>query len=454
MIVNNQKLAIQSALMTEESRIKFNIHSYISMLNEIIYSSISIGDLNMILNDDIDKVLKKLYNNKNFNDDNNKCNKLSLIYNKEEYFNSSNPSKNKDFILNSIKNKNIKITDDEYNSASIDAEYPYTESLNVYELSFNYEGFKIYIEILHNLFINKKGSKKIIDIINLYYPISIDDETNMDFFVKNIISKIINELEINSEETEEIKEEKYNIGILSSNDNGYYIKKFDLSKKIDKIKDSDFNLHYGDGFSEFNDKLLESLKSKKSNKGLYLLYGDPGTGKSYYIKYLLHKLYSYKKPVIYIPSALIESILDPMFTDFITNYSIKNKNSIVLLIEDAEYLVCSREKYINSAISNLLNMTDGILNDIMGTQIIVTLNSDINNIDNALMRDGRLIAKKQFTKLNKDQSLKLLKHLNLDENNSIDKDMTLAEIYALKNNSNIITHNNIIKSNNKYNEEL
>jgi ATP-dependent 26S proteasome regulatory subunit len=80
----------------------------------------------------------------------------------------------------------------------------------------------------------------------------------------------------------------------------------------------------------------------------------------------------------------------------------------------------------DSSVSNLLNLSDGLLSDCLSVQIICTFNSEINLIDSALMRKGRMIAKYEFGKLSVDKSIRLSKHLGYD--NKIVQPMTIAEI--------------------------
>ena len=68
----------------------------------------------------------------------------------------------------------------------------------------------------------------------------------------------------------------------------------------------------------------------------------------------------------------------------------KHKNS-VLVIEDAERVISDRQGHGSSAgVSNILNLTDGILGDCLNIQIIATFNMARERIDSALLRKGRL----------------------------------------------------------------
>jgi len=102
-----------------------------------------------------------------------------------------------------------------------------------------------------------------------------------------------------------------------------------------------------------------------------------------------------------------------------------NKNSI-LVIEDAENLVINRETG-SSTIASLLNIADGLLSDCLSIQFVCTFNTDLSNIDKALLRKGRLIAKYYFGQLNQYKAQILSDSLGY--NLIIKKDTSLADIF-------------------------
>jgi hypothetical protein len=136
---------------------------------------------------------------------------------------------------------------------------------------------------------------------------------------------------------------------------------------------------------------------------------------------------------------MVSSITDPSFINFISAWASESSRKGILLIEDAEPLLESRDNGRNMGITNLLNLTDGLLNDILGIQIIATFNVDLLKIDKALRRPERLIAIKEFGPLPLEQGLKLAEKLEIDKLKMKD-DMTLAEIYSIKKNSQVLEH--------------
>jgi len=129
--------------------------------------------------------------------------------------------------------------------------------------------------------------------------------------------------------------------------------------------------------------------------------------------------------------------MNPEFMDLLLD----NPNA-VLVIEDAENIVMDRKYSSHSGVSNLLNISDGLLSDCLNVQIICTFNSNIGLVDNALLRKGRLIARYEFEKLSIEKATALSKHLGLK--NVVKRPMTLAEITNPEDNYQELTKTNVI----------
>lgn len=205
--------------------------------------------------------------------------------------------------------------------------------------------------------------------------------------------------------------------ILNQEYGDYVFSKFTVSLP----SNIDLDLNYGKGFSNTSQKIIESINNNHS--GLYMFHGPPGTGKSTYIKYLSTVL---EKDIIFFPTSLVGTLTDPN----IINLLIRKQNC-VLVLEDAEKAIVKRENTQDaSLVSSLLNMTDGILGDVLKLNIIVTYNCQRTEIDEALLRRGRLKAEHSFKRLTKAQAKHLVDTLKLDV--SVEDDMTIADIYNYK----------------------
>jgi ATP-dependent 26S proteasome regulatory subunit len=121
------------------------------------------------------------------------------------------------------------------------------------------------------------------------------------------------------------------------------------------------------------------------------------------------------------------SLASPEFINFMGNLD----SNTILLIEDAEEILKPRtEGSSNGAISNLLNMTDGILGDCFAIKIFASFNSSLDKIDTALLRKGRLVSKYEFKALSAEKTEALIAKLNLKNiQTGSNKCMTLSEIY-------------------------
>lgn len=251
----------------------------------------------------------------------------------------------------------------------------------------------------------------------LYEDLIVNFDVNQSkvrfLFKKTDISKIEHIIK----ESKKFKKRKIKgqpeISLLVNTSYGIDTKTLQISKPKLSVEDN-----YNDDFKEIHQTIVKRL-SKKNDKGLVLLHGKAGTGKTSYIRYLISMV---KKQVIFLPPNMAGAITNPDLISIL----IDNPNSI-FVIEDAENIVVDREKNGSSPVSALLNISDGLLSDCLNIQIVCSFNTDISKIDNALMRKGRLIAKYEFKELEVEKAQSLSKKLGFST--SIDSPMTLTAIY-------------------------
>lgn len=180
----------------------------------------------------------------------------------------------------------------------------------------------------------------------------------------------------------------------------------------------DIASNYNDDFLPVHNTIYERL-NQENDKGLVLLHGKPGTGKTSYIRFLATSL---KKEIIFLPPDMATAITNPNLLSLL----MEHRNSI-LVIEDAENIIVDRDVNGHSPVSALLNLADGLLSDCLNIQIICSFNTDLSKVDQALLRKGRLIARYEFTELATDKAQQLSDKLGFTSN--ITKPMTLTDIF-------------------------
>ncbi len=182
---------------------------------------------------------------------------------------------------------------------------------------------------------------------------------------------------------------------------------------IDKI--------YNDDFSKFDEKIRSFINTPKRS-GLVILHGLQGTGKTTYIKELITAT---DNSYVFVPMDVANKLTSPDFIEFVKE---ELKESVIIL-EDCEQLLFDRSQtadHINTGLAAILNLTDGILGDALGLKIICTFNNSLCNIDPALLRPGRLVARYEFAPLSAEKTTSLMNQLGHEGSFS---PMTLAEIF-------------------------
>lgn len=205
----------------------------------------------------------------------------------------------------------------------------------------------------------------------------------------------------------------YAFGIATYTGNSIYTSHYDYSPKDISIENN-----YNDDFQKPYEKICEVIE-KKNETGLVLMYGEPGTGKSSVIKNLISKYP--ETEFVFVDGSLLANVPN----NLLVSYFIENENTVFIL-EDCEKVLMSREEGYNPVINTLLNVTDGIIGDVLGIKLICTFNTSLSKIDKALLRKGRLSVKYEFKKLKANKVSKLL-------GREVKEDMNLADIYNIDN---------------------
>lgn len=237
--------------------------------------------------------------------------------------------------------------------------------------------------------------------IYFYYPTGTPN-------IRELITKYVSD---NFKESD--SNSKIEIGLLSRSTSGhYYIEDYEIVSNAELNLD----LNYNDDLKAFNEKFQDTLRNTR--KSMTIINGDPGTGKTTYLRYIVSKMCAEGKDCVYLTPEIAYVLSSP---DFVSNLHLfKNK---ILIVEDTENILINGDQR-TTAITNLLNITDGFLSDIFNIHFVFTFNADINKLDPALLRKGRLTHKYEFKKLTEDKAKALCEYLHIQSDSRI-----LAEIY-------------------------
>jgi len=195
------------------------------------------------------------------------------------------------------------------------------------------------------------------------------------------------------------------------------------------LNDEDLALHYGDGIIAFERRLIEALNSP--NPGLSILRGEPGTGKTSFIRHLMAQLEATHR-FYFLPIHACQYLAAPEMVEF---WSRENRTTPqrkrVVVLEDAEDLLMSRGTDNRSKVSALLNISDGFLGEFLQLHLICSVNCPVDRLDPAITRAGRLVACREFKRINRNQALRIAKGKGLKLPGD-QPDYSLGDIYACK----------------------
>lgn len=181
-----------------------------------------------------------------------------------------------------------------------------------------------------------------------------------------------------------------------------------------KKQDCDVKSNYNDDLPD--ERIVNWINSDDS--GVVVLHGDPGTGKTSYIRNLIYRT---DNRFLFFDKSIFQHMSEASLIDLLIN----RRNSVIIL-EDCEDLLTNRTGF-GSCMSTILNLTDGILGDSMKFKFICTFNANIVDIDPAILRKGRMRLKYEFKKLTGKKARALGEKLGIK--NVPEKEMPLCEVY-------------------------
>jgi hypothetical protein len=193
--------------------------------------------------------------------------------------------------------------------------------------------------------------------------------------------------------------------------------------KSKKVHWSDIKENYPTSTRVQQEKLVKYRRSLSSNDpSLVVMQGEPGVGKTWFDRSLMTEWSDWAEFVVVADS---ESLFGKGGTSYLMNIidSAPIDKTRVLVIEDCPDEVITGER--SGGLSRLLSLTDGLVSGQKSLMILLTSNTNISQIDPALLRSGRALQKIKFSKFSIGEATKRLGNFGPAES-----EMSLADIYV------------------------
>lgn len=192
------------------------------------------------------------------------------------------------------------------------------------------------------------------------------------------------------------------------------------------LSEAAFALHYPAGTDAWHRGFVEKLAGRKN--GLTILEGSPGTGKTSYLRHLMGQLKDTHRFYFIAPTCL-KILEEPEFIGFWSSERTAYADrKLVVILEDADDALMTRESDNRDKVSAILNLSDGMLSDFLCLHVICTINCTAADIDQALLRPGRLVSHRVFKRLDVAQATRLA--ASLGKTLPPASDYSLAEVFA------------------------
>jgi energy-coupling factor transporter ATP-binding protein EcfA2 len=207
--------------------------------------------------------------------------------------------------------------------------------------------------------------------------------------------------------------EKSKINIISHSTTGLVLDEMDVME----ADYENMRIYYNQSSIKGINKIIKKIN--KNNKGLFVLHGKRGCGKTIALNYIANTV---SKMSIFIPNSMIDyTINNPEFIEILKTYN------PLIIIDDCEILFDNMFVKSNVTYSNILQMVDGFYSDEINTHIILSYNTESEeDIDSDIMDANNLLKVVRMGPLEKDRANELARYLNIEH--EIKNDILLIDL--------------------------
>ena len=181
------------------------------------------------------------------------------------------------------------------------------------------------------------------------------------------------------------------------------------------------------------DFVISDLNSNTPSGRIVIMEGEPGTGKTHLVRAMLMDVPD--GMFVLVSPEMVTHLGGPELLPLLLNHRHNENGPIILILEDADKCLVTRQGDNINSIQSLLNLGDGILGSLLDLRIIATTNAKKLEMEQAILRPGRLSRRLEVGSLDLDTAQNVFKVLCPNENVPSqfvgNKKMTLAEVYSL-----------------------
>lgn len=196
-------------------------------------------------------------------------------------------------------------------------------------------------------------------------------------------------------------------------------------RTLGRVTSSLIRENYDPDIMEKVDKLLRNLRSKAPQGRLTIINGTPGTGKTHLLQGVVNELEEVNS--WFVPPQLLIDLAGPQLLGVLLGRD--TTKPLLLLLEDGDNCLVTRGTDNMSSIQALLNIADGFIGQMLNIHVLVTTNATRLDIDNALLRPGRLHQHIHIDTLDPEHAGRIYQRLTGRTKDYGSFSVTLAQVY-------------------------
>jgi hypothetical protein len=190
--------------------------------------------------------------------------------------------------------------------------------------------------------------------------------------------------------------------------------------------------NYNTKVLEDYDYVVKDLNSTSPSGRMAIMEGEPGTGKTHLVRAMLMEVPD--AMFVLVSPDMVSQMGGPQLLPLLLSQRRSQEGPIILVLEDADKCLVTRQGDNINSIQSLLNLGDGILGSLLDLRILATTNAKKLEMEPALMRPGRLSRRLEVNALELDTAKDVFNNLcpgiEFSKSLSGSKKITLADVYA------------------------